>query len=503
MTKDLKPKINNPEPHHSELKNLLELYQNRQFDDAEQLALTLTDKFKNHPFGWKVLGALLNQAGRLSEGLAVCQKSVSLEPNNAEAHNNLGNTLHKLDRFDEADENYRKAIALKSDYAEAHNNLGNTLHKLDRFDEAEESYRKAIAFKSGYSEAYFNLGNILQELRRSEEAVKSYKKAIDLKPNYTLAYNNLGITLRELGRLKESENIYSKAIEIDPNFSEALLNRGALFFEKGEFELSLQDFDICNTKSSRARALSSLYALDRIQDIYKRIEMQPKEDEENLRIAAIAAFISERENKDISHNFCKNPLEFIHFSNIAFHLKENSDLFITELIKELHNVKTTWEPYNKATKKGFQSTDNLFENPLVKMSILKSMIIAELDSYYSKFQYESCSYIKKWPSEKHLHGWHVILKQHGNQQLHIHPSGWLSGVIYLKVVPTLDANEGAIEFGLSGKRYFHVDSPKVIYQPKFGDIVFFPSSLNHRTIPFTSDTDRIIVSFDLMPNAVK
>ena len=39
------------------------------------------------------------------------------------------------------------------------------------------------------------------------------------------------------------------------------------------------------------------------------------------------------------------------------------------------------------------------------------------------------------------------------------------------------------------------------YQPEVGDIVFFPSSLHHKTIPFTTDADRIIVSFDLVPNA--
>ena len=94
-------------------------------------------------------------------------------------------------------------------------------------------------------------------------------------------------------------------------------------------------------------------------------------------------------------------------------------------------------------------------------------------------------------------------KKHGNQKVHIHPSGWLSGVIYLKVVPTLGKYEGAIEFGLNGKRYSHVDSPTIIHQPKLGDIVFFPSSLNHSTIPFSTDTDRIIVSFDLLPNLSK
>ena len=43
-------------------------------------------------------------------------------------------------------------------------------------------------------------------------------------------------------------------------------------------------------------------------------------------------------------------------------------------------------------------------------------------------------------------------------------------------------------------------SPKFTYQPKLGDILLFPSSLHHRTIPFTTQSDRIIISFDLLPD---
>jgi hypothetical protein len=55
---------------------------------------------------------------------------------------------------------------------------------------------------------------------------------------------------------------------------------------------------------------------------------------------------------------------------------------------------------------------------------------------------------------------------------------------------------------LNGEFYSDVNSPKVIYQPKLGDIILFPSSLHHKTIPFSTDTDRISVAFDLMPKGV-
>ena len=137
------------------------------------------------------------------------------------------------------------------------------------------------------------------------------------------------------------------------------------------------------------------------------------------------------------------------------------------------------------------------------MTRLRSIIIDELDAYYLEFKNESCSYIKKWPSKKNLFAWHVILKRQGHQTAHIHPSGWLSGVIYLKVVPPLKKEEGAIEFSLNSQNYSDLKSPRLLHQPALGDIVFFPSSLHHRTIPFTTDTDRIIVSFDLMPRDAK
>jgi hypothetical protein len=88
----------------------------------------------------------------------------------------------------------------------------------------------------------------------------------------------------------------------------------------------------------------------------------------------------------------------------------------------------------------------------------------------------------------------------GYQNLHIHPSGWLSGGVYLKPVDTGNDGEGSIECGLAGADFpmLKDEAPTHRHQPEKGDIVLFPSSLYRRTIPFQNEGERVIVAFDLL-----
>jgi predicted Zn-dependent protease len=94
---------NNPiqAPSQAEMQKLINHYQNGQYGDAEKLAMSMTEQFPGHQFGWKVMGALLEKTGRKSEALNANQKAVQLEPQDAEAHYNLGNTLMGLGRLEE------------------------------------------------------------------------------------------------------------------------------------------------------------------------------------------------------------------------------------------------------------------------------------------------------------------------------------------------------------------------------------------------------------------
>ena len=67
-------KVNNPSQ--QQLNILLGHYQNGQLDDAEKLSISITNEFPTHQFAWKVLGAVLNQLGRIPESLVAKEKAV-------------------------------------------------------------------------------------------------------------------------------------------------------------------------------------------------------------------------------------------------------------------------------------------------------------------------------------------------------------------------------------------------------------------------------------------
>ena len=231
-------------PPKEQLDRLLDHYQRGRFVEAEELAASLTRDFPDHPFSWKVLGAILGQAGRNAEALVANQKTVELSPKDAEAHNNLAILLKDLGRLEEAEANLRHALNLKPTFAEAHYNLGITLQKLRKLDEAESSYRQAINLKPNYGKAHFNLGSLLKELGKLDEAAVSYSQAISIDSGYAEAHNNLGTTLKDLGQLAEAEVSYHRALTLQPDFLEAQYNLGSSLEEAGDLQRSLQTYNL-------------------------------------------------------------------------------------------------------------------------------------------------------------------------------------------------------------------------------------------------------------------
>ena len=373
-------------------------------------------------------------------------------------------------------------------------------HNAGDLAKAEGIYQQVLQADPNQPIALHLLGVIAHQVGKNDVAVDLIGKALAIKPDYAEAHSNLGVALQKLGKLDEAVASYHKALIIKPDFAEAHNNLGTTFQMLERIEDALASYDLAQLPEARARILECLFALGRYEDFYRELERLIKTESTNLRAAAISAFASQQLGHDDPYPFCKDPLDFVRVGRVCDSAEDTADL-MDELVEDLRPRNAVWEPPGNTTKFGFQTRDNLFADPKGSLAKLDRIIKSEIESYYSEFKFANCLFMASWPSQIRLNGWFVRLLGHGHQDDHIHPGGWLSGVIYLKVPKTSNRDEGAIEFGLHGFKYpiLNEEYPRTLHRPEKGQIVLFPSSLFHRTVPISADDERLSIAFDLIP----
>jgi tetratricopeptide (TPR) repeat protein len=262
--------------------------------ELERSTLGLLDQHPHSGVLWQLLGVALRMQAK--DALDALARAATLLPQDAAAHNNLGNALGERGRYDDAVTSYRRALALRPDFAEAHNNLGNALLDLGQLEPAAASYGRALEIKPDYIEAYGNLGNALRGLGRLDEAVGSYRRALALSPESAEAHNELGMALRDLGRPDEAVESYRRALALSPDYAEAHSNLGVALRLQGrtaEAEVSCRRALAINPDlTATVVALAELHAdrghFAQAQDLFQRaISMQPQSPEAWAGIARL------------------------------------------------------------------------------------------------------------------------------------------------------------------------------------------------------------------------
>jgi predicted TPR repeat methyltransferase len=137
-------------------------------------------------------------------------------------YNIRGTRYANLGQLDTAISYYEKALSIKPDYAEAHYNLGFTRQRLGQLDAAVRSYKNVVAIKPDYAEAhnnkilsviyFFSNGQIPDAIDTAEALIKDY-------PNEALLYNMCGGCYASLGELDMAVKNYEKALAIKPDYA--------------------------------------------------------------------------------------------------------------------------------------------------------------------------------------------------------------------------------------------------------------------------------------------
>jgi tetratricopeptide (TPR) repeat protein len=86
---------------------------------------------------------------------------------------------------------YQEAIRFNPDDADAHENLGIALKRRGEFGEAILQFREAIRIKPDHVDAHYNLGASLINQGQVDEAISEFQEALRLRPDFAAAHDAL------------------------------------------------------------------------------------------------------------------------------------------------------------------------------------------------------------------------------------------------------------------------------------------------------------------------
>ncbi len=182
------------------------------------------------------LAVALSLKGRTDEAMVCCKRAIGLDPNNPEAHYNLGNILLSQNKLKKAISEYEKAVSIKPKYTKANINLSVALTRENQFDEAIKYAAKAAKTEPNNFDAQYNLAMSLGQRGRIDEAINCFGKTVEIEPNNADAHFGLAQALVYKNRLQEAANEYRQVLNLQPQDIDTRCILGDVLAKQNRFD---------------------------------------------------------------------------------------------------------------------------------------------------------------------------------------------------------------------------------------------------------------------------
>jgi Flp pilus assembly protein TadD len=415
-----------------------------------------------------LLAVVCAQSGRLDEAIGFATQAIAARPGDSRLFFNRAALHMALERRDRAEADYREAARLDPANLPAHINLGRLMLDDDRLDEARACFESLVSSHPGLPEAHECLGIVHQRQGRDELAIAAFRQALHLAPGHPRIEANLGWSLLECGEADAAAEHLRRVTAAQPGSSDHWVSLGASLMRAGrwsEAEPALDRALALDPAHTRGLAFKAMI-LDELGRPAGR-----------KRIVDLDTMLWQR-------RYDRGPAGFPDLA--AF-----NDALFRHVIG--HRTLVRGRP-GKTTRKGSQTGELLDHDP-GPVAALADMIKAAVE------EFARGAAAGRRPARWRLRMWGTVLGSSGHQDPHHHPSGWISGVYYVRIPAEIDAGPaGWIEFGRPDPFFGATATTDMrSIRPEEGLMLLFPSYIWHRTIPFTGDRPRVSIAFDLVP----
>jgi len=521
-----------PDP--AELQNLQLLYQRGQLQQAETQALLLLSRYPKSLPVLNLLGICQQTQGKLREAAESFRKMLLIDAKIAEIHFNLATIQTQLNDNKAAIACYRKSLLIKPDFTMAHFNLGALLQQQGLLQEAGKHYQQAVAQQPGFYEAwvnwgailqtrgelqaaekcyrqalalkvdaggYFNLGTTLYDQGEHPQAIAAFQEALRLNPQLADAWNCLGETYRDQGDMEQAVRCYREALKVEATHARANYNLGESYCLSGQLTQSIPYFAASDFADAKQRVLQSLYKTRQFEVFKQKLaQIIAQQQPDSVLLGSLSTHYAINFQQDNPYGFCRKPMDFVQHTQIEELATPNSP-FLSQLLDDVKHLAIAERKQGRLYY-GIQSAGNLLQRSEPSFQKLAALLLAKVVAYQKHFSGSQEALIRLFPKDlEFASSWYLRMKQGGHLTGHIHEEGWISGCVYLQLPDKLNQHQGSFEYGVDGDDYprLHDNFPNRIVDQQVGDLVLFPSSLFHRTIPFHSEQERICIAFDIKP----
>lgn len=374
-------------------------------------------------------------------------------------------------RFDAAIADFSAALRISPGHPALLFNRALAFNASERAEEALADFLEVTRRDPRALEAAANAGVILLRLKRHHEAIPHLERARAASPRDPRILRSLGNALRDAGRGDEGLVLLAESERLAPGDPASLTDHALALLAVGRPGDARMRFDRALAVDPRDQtALAGLYiaanilgdtaTVDRLMDFGQLLASVQVGDDDGVDLDALREAV---------------------LAHPALH----------------------WEPAGRSTRRGQQSAmlDLGPGSPFAGYgAFVERFVAARIAAVAADPAMASHPWGSQAPRRWRLQSWATVLHEEGQQDPHIHPAGWLSGVLYIDAGDAPPGpQDGSLVFGHPPPSTM-ASAPREHANPaRTGQLVAFPSYFFHHTRPYRGTRPRISLAFDAMP----
>lgn len=513
-------------------------------NDAAQAygaALALRPDFPEALFNLGLLYLNTGQAGLAIEEL---QRAAALQPGNGRCHEALCLALRETGRHEQAVAAGEKAVTLLPQAFTAHHNLGQARMARGDHAGARAAYENALRLNPRSDASWIGFGHACRGLGQVVEAREAYRRAVELSPANPDAHRLLNEMIWQSGDRENYLRSFPTVLAVRPDdhglrlaYANELLKIGQNAGAAAELTRVLAaDRDHAGANDAMARAQAGLGDTERALTFHERAVERDPGNPLVLR-AHVETLLKSSRHAD-AHRWTtlartRFPLEqgLLAMHTTAQRLVGDADHlrladfdgiakvmdiepppgyrdlghFCEDLRTHLEGLHATRaHPTDQTLRGGTQTFGSLFQSeaPILRQFVgqlrlaIDRFIAAMPDDLTHPF------FARKSRAYAFSGSWSVRLSSGGFHTNHFHPMGWISSAFYVDVpdvVQHASTRAGWLKMGETNLDLGPREVVSRVIQPRPGQLALFPSYFWHGTVPFESQTPRITIAFDVIP----